>query len=294
MPKFISKHSNLRHKYSQKMDSTIDEKISFNCSKEQQQKTRKVLSPPPILNLPFPPHIVPEDLINSKTRKLPSKPSNAFFIYRKVYTRELIAQNLRFKMTDVSPWVSTSWNNEPEEVKAKYKEIAKEVRKIYKQTKLDTADESETTSANTSPKLSYTQPLTPLSTPPLEENNFNFEISNPDLSQEYYFYGQSINTGSQNTIVNNELNYYNNTSTFTDSNNLFELSSNNSALWQHSPEFYDLPSNMFENISTELAYPKYMPFSNNSEEHFAQDFIHDDTGNANSFEWNYEEQHHHY
>lgn len=291
MPKSISKYNILRHKYSQKMD-TIGEKISFNRSKEQ-QKTRKVVDSPPILNLPFPPHIVPEDLINSKTRKLPSKPSNAFFIYRKVYTRELIAQNLRFKMTDVSPWVSTSWNNEPEEVKTKYKEIAKEVRKIYKQTKLNTVDESETISANTSPKL-CTQPLTPLPTPPLEENNFNFEISNPELSQDYYFYGQSINTGSQNSNMNNELNYYNGTSTLTDPNNTFEVSSDNSTLWQHSSEFYDSPSNIFENISTELAYPKYMLFTNNSsqlEEPYTLDFIHDNTDNINPFEWNYEELH---
>ncbi|CAB4393639.1 unnamed protein product [Rhizophagus irregularis] len=293
MPKSISKYIISRNKYSQKMD-TIGEKISFNRSKEQ-QKTRKVVDSPPTLNLPFPPHIVPEDLINSKTRKLPSKPSNAFFIYRKVYTRELIAQNLRFKMTDVSPWVSTSWNNEPEEVKAKYKEIAKEVRKIYKQTKLDAADESEIISANTSPKLSCTQPLTPLPTPPLEENNFNFEISNPELSQEYYFYGQLINTGSQNSSMNNELNYYNGTSTLTDSNNLFELSSDNSTLLQNSSEFYDSPSNIFENISTELAYPKYMQFPNNSsqlEEPYTLDFIHNNTDNVNPFEWNYEEFHH--
>ncbi|GBB93676.1 hypothetical protein RclHR1_02210011 [Rhizophagus clarus] len=292
MPKSISKHNILKHKHSQEMD-TIGENISFSHSKEQ-QKTRKVINSPPILNLPFPPHIVPEDLINSKTRKLPSKPSNAFFIYRKVYTRELIAQNLRFKMTDVSPWVSTSWNNEPEEVKAKYKEIAKEVRKIYKQTKLDTADESETTSANTSPKL-CAQPLTPS---PFDENNYNFEISNPELSQSYYFYGQSIDTGSQNSIMNNELNYYNDVSTLTHSNNLFELSSNNFNLWQNNPESYDLPSNIFENISTELAYPKHMPFPNNSsqlEESLGlKDYIHDDTDNTIPFEWNYEEQHHHY
>src|SRR5436305_6583324 len=136
------------------MDIISQKHISLNnlTHSKEQQKPRKVVEPPPNLTLPIPPHIIPEDVISSKTRKLPSKPPNAFFIYRKVYTKELIAQNLRFKMTDVSPWVSISWKLEPEEVKSKYKEIAEEVRKIYKQTKLDIADESETSSANTSPK----------------------------------------------------------------------------------------------------------------------------------------------
>ncbi|RIA80819.1 hypothetical protein C1645_866100 [Glomus cerebriforme] len=269
------------------MDS-ISQKIPLNNLKEQ-QKTRKVVNPPPNLTLHFPPHIVPEDLINSKTRKLPSKPPNAFFIYRKVYTKELIAQNLRFKMTDVSPWVSTSWKLEPEEVKAKYKEIAEEVRKIYKQTKLDTADESETSSPNTSPKL---QPLQSLSTPPLDENNF----SNLELSPEFYFYGLNTGSiGSQNLIENNELNYYNNNnlfSTFTNSNNLFELSSNNSTLWQNNPEFCNLPSNNFENINTELAYSKYLLSLPNSSPQFEEPyFFHDD---INLFGWNYEQHQHQY
>ncbi|CAI2198841.1 6694_t:CDS:1, partial [Funneliformis geosporum] len=80
----------------------------------EQQNTRNIISPPN-LTLPFPPHIVPENLINLKSCKLPSKPPNAFFIYRKVYTNELVAQNMRFKMTDVSSWVSISWKLEPEE-----------------------------------------------------------------------------------------------------------------------------------------------------------------------------------
>ncbi|CAG8596905.1 341_t:CDS:2 [Diversispora eburnea] len=75
---------------------------------------RKVSNPPPKLTLPFPPEISPEELIVN-SRKLPSKPPNAFFIYRKVYAKALITKNMRFKMTDVSPWVSSSWKLEPEE-----------------------------------------------------------------------------------------------------------------------------------------------------------------------------------
>jgi len=219
----------------------------------EQQKPRKIISSPPNLILPFPPHIVPEDLINSQTCKLPSKPPNAFFIYRKVYTKELIAQNLRFKMTDVSSWVSNSWKLEPEEVKTKYKEIAREVRKIYKQIKLDIEDKSKSSSANTSPDT--TQPSTPLPASSFNKDDLN---SNPGI----FIYDESNtnNTGLQNPIVGGDLDYCNNDPSPNLSDfNWFNSSSNQSTLWQ-----YNLPQTIFENISAELSYSEYMVSPNNT------------------------------
>ncbi|CAI2187644.1 9540_t:CDS:1 [Funneliformis geosporum] len=213
----------------------------------EQQNTRNIISPPN-LTLPFPPHIVPENLINLKSCKLPSKPPNAFFIYRKVYTNELVAQNMRFKMTDVSSWVSISWKLEPEEVRTKYKEIAKEVRKIYKQTKLDATDESHLSPVKDSP--------TSLPIHPLNKDHVN---SDPELIPEFFVYGQSNDTELQNPVVDNDLDYYNNIPLLNPSiiNN-----PTRSGLWQY--ECYNLPPTIFENISAELSYSEYMVLPNNS------------------------------
>ncbi|CAG8624413.1 14775_t:CDS:1 [Acaulospora colombiana] len=130
MPKLASSLKNFK-KYGRSQGT----EMKYNAMISTKEYMKKALVPPPKLTLPFPPQINAEDLIDTKTRKLPSKPPNAFFIYRKVYTKELVAQNFRFKMTDVSPLVSTSWKLESDEVKTKYKEIARDVRQIYKKKK---------------------------------------------------------------------------------------------------------------------------------------------------------------
>ncbi|CAG8842829.1 9880_t:CDS:2, partial [Racocetra persica] len=110
MPKSISSQKTLgKHFHLQGIDATHLQPIAIHSSLVQNEpQKQKPVSPPPALILPFPPQINVEDLMNCKTRKLPSKPPNAFFIYRKVYTKELVAQNLRFKMTDVSPWLNST------------------------------------------------------------------------------------------------------------------------------------------------------------------------------------------
>ncbi|CAG8497855.1 5956_t:CDS:1 [Gigaspora margarita] len=170
MPKAISSQKTLaRHFNLQGIDSTNLQPIAMHNSSLPQNvepQKQKLASPPPTLILPFPPPINPEDLM--KTSKLPSKPPNAFFIYRKVYTRELVAQNLRFKMTDVSPWVSISWKRETPEVKDKYKAIAKEVRQLYKQLKLNSSQQVEDTSSS----VCDSTPSSGSSSPPLSDNQF--------------------------------------------------------------------------------------------------------------------------
>ena len=82
--------------------------------------------------------------------------------------------------------------------------------------------------------------------------------------------------------MNNDLNYYN--------NNTFSSLSLQTTLWQNTPELYNLPPTFFENISTELAYSKYMTLPINSQvepEPFVLDFHNDVT---NSLEWNYGEE----
>ncbi|CAG8459370.1 4332_t:CDS:1 [Acaulospora colombiana] len=177
--------------------------------------TREVTNPPPSLVLPFPPQVKAEDLLDCGTRQLPSKPPNAFFIYRKVYTKELIAQNLRFKMTDVSPWVSMSWKRESEDVKMKYKEIAKEVRQIYKKAKQDNINDMEGLSAeiastqfgNSSfptPSLTDSQSSTP------ELNQDLYQSPTPELSQDQdlYQFGLSFQSDLQAALNGRDLDFF--------------------------------------------------------------------------------------
>ncbi|CAG8549873.1 9384_t:CDS:2 [Diversispora eburnea] len=160
-----------------------------NNSGSIENPMRKVSDPPPELTLPFPPEINPEELM-ANTRKLPSKPPNAFFIYRKVYTKALVAKNMRFKMTDVSPWVSSSWKLEPEEVKTKYKEIARNVRQIYKKTK----ETSSVPSSNYDCKETQTQTQTNSSSSSEQIESPIEKLLTPDLSQEDSLFGQWTNT----------------------------------------------------------------------------------------------------
>ncbi|KAF0494461.1 MATA-HMG [Gigaspora margarita] len=223
--------------------STTANDSSFMPSEDQQKK--KVLSPPPNLDMPFPPQITPEDLMNCKTRKLPSKPPNAFFIYRKAYTKELIKRNLRFKMTDVSPWVSISWKCEPEEVKNKYKEIAKEVRKLYKISKL-IPDQSEN---NTQSSM--------LPSPPLTDTQF----STPELSQDSLFYSLMNHSGLR-TPEETDYDIFDHTSmNFVQLSNPlgFTMLSNvaDSTLWQGDNICQEIPSNIYNNVNPELAFSEY-------------------------------------
>ncbi|CAG8664837.1 19027_t:CDS:1 [Dentiscutata erythropus] len=226
--------------------STTADNSSFMPSVDQQR--RRIISPPPNMDLPFPPQIVPEDLMNCKTRKLPSKPPNAFFIYRKVYTKELIKRNLRFKMTDVSPWVSISWKREPEDVKNKYKEIAKEVRKLYKKSKL-VPDQSENNAQSSM-----------LPSPPLTDTQF----STPELSQDSLFYSLMNHSGLR-TPEETDFDVFDNTSM-----NLVQLSNPlgftmlsdvaDSTLWQGDNFCQELPSNIYNNVNSELAFSEYSEY----------------------------------
>ncbi|CAG8673558.1 16666_t:CDS:2, partial [Dentiscutata heterogama] len=86
-----------------------------------------------LVKLPFPPGIDPKDLVNDLLNSKAQSPKmlNEFFIYRKVYVREIRKQNLRLKMTKVSKLASSSWYQEPSKVKNEYRRIAREVENEY-------------------------------------------------------------------------------------------------------------------------------------------------------------------
>ncbi|RIB05226.1 hypothetical protein C2G38_2118910 [Gigaspora rosea] len=190
-----------------------------------------------------------------KTSKLPSKPPNAFFIYRKVYTRELVAQNLRFKMTDVSPWVSISWKRESPEVKDKYKAIAKEVRQLYKQLKLNSSQQVEDTSSSACDST----PSSGSSSPPLSDNQFLSSLfwmlpTNSEFIQLSDSSHLSDSHLSDSHLSDSQLSdSYLSDSHLSDSFE-FPTSPENFSLCYDENIFQGLSSNMFENGNIDLSY----------------------------------------
>ncbi|GBC09540.1 hypothetical protein RclHR1_08960007 [Rhizophagus clarus] len=98
--------------------------------------TNTAIPTPPIVKVPFPPPITAKDLIvQKKGGEVPSRSPNAFLIYRRLFVKELQAQNYAFKMTDVSTMAATNWKQESEQVKRKYLEIAGEAKNILTTTR---------------------------------------------------------------------------------------------------------------------------------------------------------------
>ncbi|CAG8590889.1 11971_t:CDS:1 [Diversispora eburnea] len=87
-----------------------------------------------IINIPFPPSISVDEIvqihINNDIKNV-NQTMNAFMIYRKEYNHVVAKFNLLSK--DVSKFVSISWKNEPEDVKDYYRQMAKEVKKCFKE-----------------------------------------------------------------------------------------------------------------------------------------------------------------
>ncbi|RHZ83199.1 hypothetical protein Glove_99g67 [Diversispora epigaea] len=66
-------------------------------------------------------------------KRVGCKTSNAFMIYRKIYVKALLKQQLHYKMTDASNWASKAWKEEPEHVKVQFQEYARNLKEIYNQ-----------------------------------------------------------------------------------------------------------------------------------------------------------------
>ncbi|CAG8489043.1 18273_t:CDS:1 [Dentiscutata erythropus] len=85
----------------------------------------------PSIKVPYPPPISARELIfQKKNGEVPARAPNAFLIYRRVYVKQLQAQNYAFKMTDVSSMASSSWKSEPDWVKDEYLRIAGEAKNL--------------------------------------------------------------------------------------------------------------------------------------------------------------------
>ncbi|KAF0347910.1 MATA-HMG [Gigaspora margarita] len=63
-----------------------------------------------------------EELARSTNKSL-----NAFFLYRKEFTKRAIASGMKIKMTELSKKAGNSWKNESKKVKKAYAEVSKRV-----------------------------------------------------------------------------------------------------------------------------------------------------------------------
>ncbi|CAG8466808.1 2787_t:CDS:1 [Diversispora eburnea] len=87
-----------------------------------------------IVKVPFPPSISVDEIVQIHLKngiKNVNETMNAFMIYRKEYNHIVAKFNLSRK--DVSKFVSISWRNEPKNVKEYYRQMAKNVKKCFKE-----------------------------------------------------------------------------------------------------------------------------------------------------------------
>ncbi|GBB90303.1 hypothetical protein RclHR1_01720024 [Rhizophagus clarus] len=75
----------------------------------------------------FPPKFKIDDFIHIDDLRNNNRAPNAFFVYRKIYTRHLLQLNCRFPMTQVSKLAAAHWGSESRKVKKYYRKIAKDV-----------------------------------------------------------------------------------------------------------------------------------------------------------------------
>jgi hypothetical protein len=81
----------------------------------------------------FPPKFKIEDFIHIDYLQNNNRGPNAFFVYRKLYTRHLLQLNCRFPMTQVSKLAAAHWKSESRKVKKYYSKIARDVDRELEQ-----------------------------------------------------------------------------------------------------------------------------------------------------------------
>lgn len=93
-----------------------------------------IIQAPPEIKLPWPPAVTAEDFVRNRPKtKIDIKSPNSFFVYRAAFVKQLLIEQHKFKMTQVSKWASSSWKNESKEVKETYKVMAQKIDKEFQE-----------------------------------------------------------------------------------------------------------------------------------------------------------------
>ncbi|CAG8490946.1 3714_t:CDS:1 [Diversispora eburnea] len=171
-----------------------------------------------IVKVPFPPTISVDEIVKIHLKngiKNVNQTLNAFMIYRKEYNRVVAKLNLSSK--DVSKFAKTSWKNEPDNVKDHYQQIAKNVKKWFKEkvpslcfinsNQVDSTNDNHVPLGTVNPSLlNMNQNYPPQNLKFLNDPPQNFLIST-------YFNLPSSNAdqNAYNPLLNMEQNYLNST-----------------------------------------------------------------------------------
>ncbi|CAB4424431.1 unnamed protein product [Rhizophagus irregularis] len=116
MPRQITKRA--RTVESRKKDLLIDSNIQ----------------PPPVIKVPCPPIVTCDDFVRNRPKaKVDIKSPNSFFVYRTAFVKQLLSENHKFKMTQVSKWASIYWRKESNETKMAYKTMAQIIDKEFQE-----------------------------------------------------------------------------------------------------------------------------------------------------------------
>ncbi|CAJ0629675.1 8834_t:CDS:10 [Entrophospora sp. SA101] len=84
------------------------------------------------INIPFPPDIKAEALINCKKNgKMPSRSPNSFMVYRKAFVNELHKNGHYVSMTIASPIIAKLWRREPNHIKNAYRAISNQAKRLF-------------------------------------------------------------------------------------------------------------------------------------------------------------------
>jgi hypothetical protein len=134
--------------------------LNLSLSLSYRSRPEVLVSSPRMLNLN------PHNFMPRKSRGC--KTSNAFMIYRTIYTKTLSQKGLPSKMTEVSRWASESWSSESEELKNEYRDFAKKVSEIYQ-------EKARTLVPRILPTILPTQPIE--SSPNNAFNNRTYDIT---------------------------------------------------------------------------------------------------------------------
>ncbi|CAG8509071.1 16901_t:CDS:2 [Acaulospora colombiana] len=85
------------------------------------------------IQMPSASEIKIEEFINRSNEKIGKKGPNGFFVYRRVFAKELLRLNYKLEMTNVSRMAGDQWNNEDVKIREEYKTIASMIDKKLKE-----------------------------------------------------------------------------------------------------------------------------------------------------------------
>ncbi|CAG8471939.1 1221_t:CDS:2 [Diversispora eburnea] len=163
------------------------------------------------IKVPFPPPVKPQDFINNGGRKfktISNRSLNAFFIYRRAYLDQLRVHGIKAKMTDVSPFISSSWKNEPSFVRDAYKEIACQVEILLKDIKKKKDNEQKIAASSTiqqqqPPFPRYNQGIAYIS-----ENPYEYKLSTVNTTNISNVSNVSTNLSNPTNFNNDSFNQF--------------------------------------------------------------------------------------